>query len=165
MIELLLLDVDGTLTDGKLCYLPNGEEFKVFDVQDGMGLVYWSKLGKRVAIISGRKSESVLHRVRDLGIEDCYLGIYDKKQVALELMAKYGLEPHQVACVGDDLNDLPMFSVCGLKFAPANAHPLLANRADILLARSGGNGAVREAIDKILQQENLEEKVLEFFTR
>lgn len=165
MIELLLLDVDGTLTDGKLYYLPTGEEFKTFDVQDGMGLSYWLKLGKKVAIISGRFSQSTLSRAKDLGIMDCFLGIEDKRQKALEIMQKYNLQPQQVACVGDDINDIAMFEVCGLRFAPLNAQEVLKQYADILLKRSGGNGAVREAIDYIIHKDGLEGKILELFKK
>ncbi|WP_104697951.1 MULTISPECIES: KdsC family phosphatase [unclassified Helicobacter] len=165
MIELLLLDMDGTLTDGKLYYLHTREEFKAFNVQDGMGITCWLELKKKIAIISGRASQSAMARTKDLGIDECFFGIKDKGEVALELMKKYKLQADQVACMGDDINDLLMFDVCGLKIAPANAVQRVKENADLILNHSGGEGAVREAIDYILQKEGLEGKVLEFFKK
>lgn len=165
MIELLLLDVDGTLTDGKLHYLQTGEEFKAFSVQDGMGITCWLELGKKIAVISGRISQSTLVRTKDLGIDECFLGVKNKGEVALEIMRKYNLQSNQVACIGDDINDLLMFEKCGFKIAPANAVQMVKANADLVLSRSGGDGAVREAIDYLLQQEGLEGKVLEFFKK
>lgn len=164
MIELLLLDVDGTLSDGKIYYSDSGEEYKVFDVKDGLGLRVWKKLGKKSAIITGRKSKIVERRAKELGIDEIYMGVEDKAEVVREIKAKYSLSQEQVACIGDDYNDLPMFKESGLKFSPQNAVEFIKQNADVVLSKNGGDGAVRELVEYLMKQEGLEEKWLEFFT-
>lgn len=164
MIELILLDVDGTLSDGKIYYSDKGEEYKVFDVKDGLGLRVWKKLGKKSAIITGRKSFIVEKRAKELGIDEIFMGVENKAEVVQKLKNKYALSKEQIACIGDDYNDLPMFKQSGLKFSPSNAIEVVKNRADIVLSRKGGDGAVREMIEYLMKDEGLEEKWLEFFT-
>lgn len=164
MIELVLLDVDGTLSDGKIYYSDKGEEYKVFDVKDGLGLRVWGKLGKKSAIITGRNSCIVERRAKELGITEIFMGVENKAEVVLKLKEKYSLSKEQIACIGDDYNDLPMFKESGLKFSPSNAIEAIKNRADIVLSRKGGDGAVREMIEYLMKEEGLEEKWLEFFT-
>lgn len=164
MIELVLLDVDGTLSDGKIYYGDKGEEYKVFDVKDGLGLRVWGKLGKKSAIITGRNSPIVERRAKELGITEIFMGVENKAEVVLKLKEKYCLSKEQIACIGDDYNDLPMFKESGLKFSPSNAIEAIKNRADIVLSRKGGDGAVREMIEYLMKEEGLEEKWLEFFT-
>ncbi|MCE3040141.1 KdsC family phosphatase [Helicobacter anatolicus] len=165
MIELICLDVDGTLTDGKLYYSDSGMEMKAFNVHDGLGIACWLKLDKKIALISGRDAKNVRTRAQELGITECFLGIRDKKQVVLKLMEKYQLQSHQIACIGDDLNDLPMFAMCGMSFVPADAAKIMHSYAKYILTANGGEGAVREMIDFLIVQEKLEGKVLEFFTK
>lgn len=164
MIELLLLDVDGTLSDGKIYYSDSGEEYKVFDVKDGLGLRVWKKLGKKSAIITGRKSPIVERRAKELGVDEIYMGVEDKAEVVREIKAKYLLSQEQVACIGDDYNDLPMFKESGLKFSPQNAVEFIKQSADVILSKNGGDGAVRELVEYLMKQEGLEEKWLELFT-
>lgn len=164
MIELVLLDVDGTLSDGKIYYSDKGEEYKIFDVKDGLGLRVWGKLGKKSAIITGRNSCIVERRAKELGITEIFMGVENKAEVVLKLKEKYSLSKEQIACIGDDYNDLPMFKESGLKFSPSNAIEAIKNRADIVLSRKGGDGAVREMIEYLMKEEGLEEKWLEFFT-
>lgn len=164
MIELILLDVDGTLSDGKIYYGDKGEEYKVFDVKDGLGLRVWKKLGKKSAIITGRKSSIVEKRAKELGIDDVFMGVEDKAEVVKTLQEKYALGKEQIACIGDDYNDLPMFKKSGLKFSPSNAIEAIKNNADVVLSNKGGDGAVREMIEYLMRQEGLEGKWLEFFT-
>lgn len=164
MIELVLLDVDGTLSDGKIYYSDKGEEYKVFDVKDGLGLRVWGKVGKKSAIITGRNSCIVERRAKELGITEIFMGVENKAEVVLKLKEKYSLSKEQIACIGDDYNDLPMFKESGLKFSPSNAIEAIKNRADIVLSRKGGDGAVREMIEYLMKEEGLEEKWLEFFT-
>lgn len=164
MIELVLLDVDGTLSDGKIYYSDKGEEYKVFDVKDGLGLRVWGKVGKKSAIITGRNSCIVERRAKELGITEIFMGVENKAEVVLKLKEKYSLSKEQIACIGDDCNDLPMFKESGLKFSPSNAIEAIKNRADIVLSRKGGDGAVREMIEYLMKEEGLEEKWLEFFT-
>lgn len=164
MIELILLDVDGTLSDGKIYYSDKGEEYKVFDVKDGLGLRVWKKLGKKSAIITGRKSFIVEKRARELGIDEVFMGVEDKGEVSRILQEKYTLSKEQIACIGDDYNDLPMFKESGIKFSPSNAIEAVKKNADVVLLRNGGDGAVREMIEYLMRQEGLEGKWLEFFT-
>lgn len=164
MIELILLDVDGTLSDGKIYYNDKGEEYKVFDVKDGLGLRVWKKLGKKSAIITGRKSPIVEKRGNELGVDEIFMGVENKAEVVKILQEKYSLTREQIACIGDDYNDLPMFSQSGLKFAPSNALEMIKKNADVVLSKKGGDGAVREMIEFLMCQEGLEEKWLEIFT-
>lgn len=164
MIELILLDVDGTLSDGKIYYNDKGEEYKVFDVKDGLGLRVWKKLGKKSAIITGRKSPIIEKRGNELGIDDIFMGVENKAQAVKILQQKYSLSKEQIACIGDDYNDLPMFKHSGLKFAPSNALEMIKKNADVVLSKRGGDGAVREMIEILMSQEGLEEKWLEIFT-
>lgn len=164
-IKLLILDVDGTLTDGKLYYGEDGSEMKTFHTQDGLGIAMWHYLGGITAVISGRQSQAAARRCRELGIFEIHLGVRDKKKVALEMLHRCNVPANKCACIGDDLNDLALFELCGLNFAPFNASDWVLAKADIVLSRTGGNGCVREAIDKILQAQNLEERVLEYFKK
>ncbi|ANV97496.1 hypothetical protein BBW65_01110 [Helicobacter enhydrae] len=151
-IEWLLLDVDGTLTDGLVSY---GEdcEIKAFNIKDGLGLRIWKKRGKKIAIITGRESSAVARRAQELGVDALYMGVMDKAKVVLELQEKHQVSRVQMACVGDDLNDLPMFKLCGLSFAPKDCAKDVALRADVVLQNAGGRGAIREAIEMILEEE------------
>ncbi len=164
-IKILFLDVDGTLTDGKLYYGNNGEEIKSFHTQDGLGIVAWQKLGGKVAVISGRKAESVLYRCKELGIPEIHLGISNKAEVAKDLITRLNIQPCECACIGDDLNDLPLFELCAISFTPANADTILLDRANIRLTRNGGEGCVREAINMILDSQNLQGRMLEYFKK
>lgn len=164
MIEIVLLDVDGTLSDGKIYYSDKGEEYKVFDVKDGLGLRVWKKLGKKSAIITGRNSPIVERRARELGIDELFMGVEDKAEVVKKIQEKYNLSQENIACIGDDYNDLPMFKQSGLKFSPSNAVEAIKKNADIVLSKNGGDGAVREMIEYLMKQEGLEGKWLEFFT-
>lgn len=164
MIEIVLLDVDGTLSDGKIYYSDKGEEYKVFDVKDGLGLRVWKKLGKKSAIITGRNSPIVERRARELGIDELFMGVEDKAEVVKKIQEKHNLSQENIACIGDDYNDLPMFKQSGLKFSPSNAVEAIKKSADIVLSKNGGDGAVREMIEYLMKQEGLEGKWLEFFT-
>ncbi|PAF52192.1 HAD hydrolase family protein [Helicobacter sp. 13S00477-4] len=163
MIELILLDVDGTLTNGGLSYNSDLVEFKTFCIKDGLGLVIWQKLGKKVAIISGRDSKITVFRAKELGIDSIYMGIADKGKVVSKLKDDFGLHASQIACIGDDLNDLSMFKECGLCFVPNDCALWIRDFADIVLNSNGGQGAVREMIEYILMEEGLKDEVLKFY--
>ena len=121
MIELIVLDVDGTLTDGKITYLNNGEETKSFDVRDGLAIAVWTKsFGKKAAIITGRNSSIVEKRAKELNITYLYQGIKNKQEILEEILKKEGLSWSQVAAIGDDLNDYNMLKKVGLSFTPRN---------------------------------------------
>lgn len=161
MIELLVFDVDGTLTNGDIMYSSSGEEFKTFNVNDGFAMVFWTKqLGKKAAIITGRKSKIVEYRANELKIEHLYQNVKDKLAILDEILKKEGLNYSQVAAIGDDLNDLKMLKKVGLSFAPQNATELVKNSVNVVCKKSGGSGAAREMIEYILREDNLEEEFL-----
>jgi 3-deoxy-D-manno-octulosonate 8-phosphate phosphatase (KDO 8-P phosphatase) len=150
-IELLLLDVDGVLTDGTLHYSDDGVETKRFHVRDGSGLKLWQFAGKRIAVISGRRSRAVANRCAELGIEIVKQGAgADKRPAFAEVLAETGLAPERICAVGDDWPDLPLFERCGLAIAPADASRDAIARADYITTVPGGHGAVRDAIEWLL---------------
>ena len=158
MIELLVFDVDGCLTDGGITYGNSDvEEFKTFNVKDGFGIVSWMKLGKKSAIITGRSSRVVERRAKELGITYLYQDVKNKKAVLQEILEKEGLALEQVAAIGDDLNDLSLLKAVGLSFAPADALPMVQDAVSIVLRKEGGNAAVREMIDIVIEKENMSE--------
>ena len=158
MIKLVALDVDGTLTDGGVYLDGAGAEFKRFDIQDGMGLVLPRKAGVRVAIISGRFSQATEGRARELGVELLYNGVGDKLPVLKALAGELGLEPEEIAFVGDDVNDLACLQWSGLGIAVANGRPEVRAAADRVTEAGGGYGAVREAAELILSLNSASEK-------
>ncbi len=154
-IELLLLDVDGVLTDGTVYYLPDAGEVKGFNTQDGFGLRMVQEAGVSVGLITARSSEAVSRRAKDLKIEHVCAGCSDKAAAFTEILAKTGLKPEQTACMGDDWLDLPMLLRAGCAFAPANAVAEVRRQADYVTERSGGHGAVREVCELILEAKGL----------
>lgn len=157
-IRLLILDVDGVLSDGLIYMGNNGEELKAFNVRDGYGVRCVLTSDVEVAIITGRKAKLLEDRCATLGITHLYQGQSDKRVAYRELLATLALSPEQVAYVGDDLIDWPVMAEIGLSVAVADAHPLLLPRADYVTRINGGRGAVREVCDLILlAQGKLEE--------
>lgn len=163
MIKLLLLDVDGTLTDGALYFDEHFHEIKAFNVKDGLGMTLWQKLGKKIAIITGRTSIMVKKRMESLGVQFVFMGVENKGVVVERLKKDLQLSAQEIACVGDDYNDLGMFKACTWSFAPFDAHPLLKSKAYKVLQNSGGKGAVREAIDYLLTLEGLQDEALKLY--
>lgn len=154
-IQLLLLDVDGTLTTGEVTYTQNGEELKSFNTKDGLALSVWNKqLGRKSAIITGRESSIVERRAKELGVEFVYMGVSDKGAVVQELLVKLNLANDEVACIGDDLNDLPMFVRIKQSYAPKDSAKEIKAVAKNVLKKKGGKGAVREMIEDILAKES-----------
>lgn len=150
-IELLVLDVDGVLTDGTLYYSNDGIESKRFHVRDGSGLKLWQSLGKRAAVISGRTSAAVATRAAELGLSPVRQGCgSDKCPAFRDVLAETGLRPDQVCAVGDDLPDFPLLLNCGLAVAVGDACPDVRNVVHHVTAAHGGHGAVREAIEWLL---------------
>jgi 3-deoxy-D-manno-octulosonate 8-phosphate phosphatase (KDO 8-P phosphatase) len=149
-VKLLVLDVDGVLTDGRLFYGPKGEHLKVFHVRDGHGIKRVSGAGITVAIISGRKSAAVLRRARGLGIKHVYQGVDDKLAALRKLAKSLKIPLDQCACVGDDTPDAPILDACGLGVAVADAHADALAAADLETTRPGGLGAVREVCDWLM---------------
>ena len=150
-IELLILDVDGVLTDVTLYYSNDGIESKRFHVRDGSGLKLWQSLGKRAAVISGRTSAAVTTRAAELGLSPLKQGCGSDKVPAFRaVLQEMGLRPDQVCAVGDDLPDLPLLLSCGLAITVGDACPDVRNIVHHVTAAHGGHGAVREAIEWLL---------------
>ena len=149
-VRLLILDVDGVLTDGRLYYGPDGTELKAFHTQDGSALKRLQAAAIPVAIVTGRHSLAVERRIEELSIDHLYAGIEDKAAALAHLQRTTGIAAEHMAHAGDDLPDLALFERVGLAFAVANAHPAVAARADYVTAASGGFGAVREICDLLL---------------
>jgi 3-deoxy-D-manno-octulosonate 8-phosphate phosphatase (KDO 8-P phosphatase) len=154
-VRLLILDVDGVLTDGGLQFDNRGEEYKTFNSLDGHGIRMLLDNAIEVAIISGRRSEIVRHRMNELGVKHLYQGCRDKLAAFNELLMNIGLEPGQVAYVGDDLPDLPIMRRVGLSIAVPNAHGFVKQHCDRVTTLPGGRGAVREVTDFILEAQGL----------
>jgi 3-deoxy-D-manno-octulosonate 8-phosphate phosphatase (KDO 8-P phosphatase) len=162
-IELIVLDVDGTMTDSRITYSENGDEIKSFNVKDGLAIASWRKLGKQVAIITGRSSQIVSRRAKELRIEHFHQGIHNKKEVLEDLLDKLDLTMENVAAIGDDLNDLQMLKAAKISFVPRDASAYVDKIANVILSKKGGNGAVREMIEYLIVKEGLEEKYLELW--
>jgi len=163
LIKLLILDVDGVMTDGRLFFDSAGIESKSFDSQDGHGIKMLQKSGVEVAIITGRTSTIVEKRAANLGINHLIQGREDKKVALLEMIADKELDSHQIAYVGDDLPDLPAIKYAGLGIAVANAHYFVCDNADWTTTKLGGRGAVRETCDLIMDaQGNLNKALQEY---
>lgn len=150
-IKLLVLDVDGVLTDGTLIMNSDGSESKSFNTLDGHGIRMWRRAGLQVAIISGRESEPTRRRAAQLDIEHVFQDCHFKLPVIEELLAKLHLTPEKVAYVGDDLPDVPVIRYVGFGVAVANAVDEVKQHADYVTTRPGGRGAVREVIEHILK--------------
>jgi 3-deoxy-D-manno-octulosonate 8-phosphate phosphatase (KDO 8-P phosphatase) len=163
MIELIILDVDGCLTDGKIIYTEKGDEIKAFNVKDGLAIKTWMRMGKEVGIITGRKSDIVRRRASELGIKHLYQGIKDKGTKIKELTDELGISLENVAAIGDDLNDYHMLRSVGASFAPYDASGYITGSVDTVLSRKGGDAVVREMIEKIVKEQNEEEAFLAFW--
>ncbi len=165
MIKLLVLDVDGCLTDGKIIYTSNSCEVKEFNVKDGLAIVSWIRMGHHVAIITGRNSFIVKRRADELGIDYLYQGIKDKDKILHEIVNTLNLELDEVAAIGDDLNDYRMLSIVGRSFTPKNGVQDIQNIVDTVLSKTGGDGVVREMIDIIIEENNQKEEFLSLWIK
>ena len=150
-VKLLIFDVDGVLTDGSLFLGDVGQEYKAFHSQDGHGIKMLQKHGVRCAIITGRTSKVVEHRMRNLGIELIYQGQENKLEGFADLLERVELTPEQVAYVGDDVVDLPVMRKVGLAIAVQDAHPWVLQHAHWQTPRGGGRGAARDVCELLLE--------------
>ncbi|MGZ8946433.1 MAG: 3-deoxy-manno-octulosonate-8-phosphatase KdsC [Methylococcaceae bacterium] len=164
-LKLLILDVDGVLTDGKLFFDNQGNEYKSFHARDGHGIKLLRQTGVEVAVISGRKSNSVALRMKNLGIEHVYQGHEHKQGAFNEIIEKLGITPEQAAHVGDDLLDLPIMTRVGLAIAVADANFAVKQHADWCTTLPGGQGAVREVCDFIMQAQGRFDEVLNAYLK
>ena len=164
-VKLLILDVDGVMTDGRIYFTPTGEEMKSFHTLDGHGLKMLQKSGVKVAIITGRDAPCVAHRAKNLNIDYYYAGIADKHSCFQKLLQESGISPEQCAYMGDDVVDLPVMLRVGLTIAPPQAHSYVLKRALFITKAAAGAGAVREACEFILSaQNNLETAMAEYLS-
>jgi 3-deoxy-D-manno-octulosonate 8-phosphate phosphatase (KDO 8-P phosphatase) len=162
-IKLLVLDVDGVLTDGHLWYDNSGEELKAFNIQDGLGIKLLLRSGVDVAIITGRRSALVARRARELGIRHVVQGREDKLVALRALAEELAIPLQEIAYMGDDLPDLSAIRAVGFGIAVANAQSIVAEHAAYKTARSGGDAAVREICDLILQAQGRFDEVVEHY--
>lgn len=160
-IRLLILDVDGVLTDGRIVLSGRGEETKVFDAHDGAGIHLWRSSGREVAIVSGRDSAVVRRRAKELGIKHVLLGSFDKRRSFQQLVRKTGVSEGEVCFVGDDLPDLPVLASVGYPVAVRNARPEIKRAARYVTRATGGHGAVREVVEHLLRREGQWNRIVE----
>jgi len=162
-IKLVIFDVDGVLTDGSLYVTHNGEEIKAFNSRDGHGMKMLQNSGVTVAIITGRTSNIVTHRMKELGIEHVYQGVKNKYPAFIEILEKLSFTPAQTAYVGDDVVDLPVMSHVGLSIAVQDAHEFVKKHAHWLTPKQGGRGAGRDVCELIMDAQGNLQKELESY--
>ena len=160
-IKLIVLDVDGVMTDGRIILDNHGNELKAFYVRDGHGIKLAIRAGIIMAIITGRHSGVVEKRAVELGIKDVYQGVKEKLSAYLELLNKYNLKDEEVAFMGDDVVDIPLMRRVGLAAAPSDADELTKEKADFVSIKRGGRGAVRDFIELILKASNKWDSIIE----
>jgi 3-deoxy-D-manno-octulosonate 8-phosphate phosphatase (KDO 8-P phosphatase) len=163
VIKLIVIDVDGTLTDGKIYYTNSGEEMKAFNIKDGLMIKSWNVLGLKSAIITGRTSEIVNKRAKELEITYVSQGIRQKDKELQKIMSELNVKSNEVAVIGDDLNDLSMMKMVSKTFAPADANPFIYDYVSNPLTKKGGEGAVAEMVEILLKENNLYEKFLKLW--
>lgn len=161
MIKLIVLDVDGTLTDGKLYMDDKDNSLKAFDVKDGFAIAQWIKFGGMVAIITGKTSVIVKRRVEELGIQELVQGAGNKVKELYKVLEKYGIALEETAYMGDDINDLGVMSIVNIAAAPKNAVKEVLERVNFISEKNGGDGAVREFIEYLMKENGTWEKVVE----
>lgn len=162
-IGLLLLDVDGVMTDGRIIYDAEGREIKAFHVRDGLGIRLLMQAGIKVGVVTGRRSEALMHRCRDLGIGMIYAGVGDKAALLDRIAAQAAVAAENIAFAGDDLVDLPLMRRIGLSIAVADAHEIVRAQADLITTSPGGAGAVREICEALLKSRGSWESTLKEF--
>ena len=151
-IKLLVLDVDGVMTDGRIILTPDGQEIKAFDCKDGAGLKYWIRAGGQVAFITGRGSNAVKIRADELGVQTVRMHAKDKLRAYREILAELGFDASQAVVMGDDLPDLPLLRECGFSAAPSDAVGEVCQAVDYITTLPSGRGCVREVVDLLLKK-------------
>jgi 3-deoxy-D-manno-octulosonate 8-phosphate phosphatase (KDO 8-P phosphatase) len=164
-VRLLLLDVDGVMTDGSIIYNDVGQESKNFNVRDGHGLKLLTRSGVDCALITARKSEALVHRARDLAIELVYQGAIDKLKAYEDILKKMDLTPEETAYVGDDVVDLPLLTRVGFSVAVCDAVEEVKERVDYVTETAGGRGAVREVVEIILKAKGIWDELMNRYLR
>ncbi len=162
---MILFDVDGVLCNGNITYLDNGAEIKAFNVQDGMGVTLARMSGLLTGLLTGRKSEIITRRAKELKVDVVSQGNFNKLNPYLDILKKFGLEDDEVCYIGDDLVDMVILNRVGFSVAVANAREEVKAICDYVTVLHGGKGAVREVIDLILKRQNKFDKILESFVK
>ena len=150
-VKMILMDVDGVLTDGKIVFLSGGAEAKMFDSKDGVGIKLAQRAGIRTGIISGRESEALLRRCEELGMDEVHQRVFDKLSAYEEIVGRQGLKDEECCFIGDDLVDAPVLKRVGLPVTVADGHPALEPLVVYVTERNGGSAAVREVIDLVIR--------------
>ena len=163
-IKFLVLDVDGTLTDGKIYVDDKDNSFKAFNVKDGFALVNWLKLGGEVAILTGKKSNIVERRAKELGIKYIIQGSKNKKQDLKNLLKELNITFENVAYIGDDLNDLGVMKSVGFSACPKDSVQEVLEITNFISSKNGGDGAVREFLEHIMKKNGMWKKILEKYS-
>lgn len=159
-IKMMIVDVDGVLTDGRIFSNSKGEEIKVFHVKDGSGIAFWHRAGLKTALISGRSSKAVTHRAKELGIKDVYQEVHNKLEAYEKILKKHDLRDEEVCYIGDDLIDLPVLRRVGFSVAVVNSPEEVVKGVDYVTRTPGGGGAVREVVEKVLKFQGKWEEIL-----
>ena len=159
-VSVLLLDVDGVLTDGRIIYAEYGDELKCFDVQDGAGLVFWNRVGLKSAIITARKSRLLKRRAKELRVDFLAQGCLLKLPTYEALLKRFRVSDEQVCAIGDDLMELPILRRVGLAIAVPNAVEEVRRISHYITQRPGGRGAVREVVDLVLKAKGVWDQLL-----
>ena len=160
LVKAIFFDVDGVLTDGRIIYDDAGREIKSFNVKDGLIISYLKKAGIITGAISGRESPAVTRRCAELKIDFCHQGIIDKAMVFEKLIKHYKLRAKEVAFIGDDINDIPVFRLAGFTVCPSDSFDYLKEQVDLVTSAKGGNGVLREIGDLVLTAKGVFEKIL-----
>jgi 3-deoxy-D-manno-octulosonate 8-phosphate phosphatase (KDO 8-P phosphatase) len=159
-VSLVLMDVDGVMTDGGILFIDGGSEGRIFDAKDGVGIWLLRRAGLLTGVISGRSSPAVRRRARELGMNEVHLKVEDKLAAYEEILRRRGLRDEDACYIGDDVVDLPVLRRAGLAVAPADAHPRARREAGLVTRAPGGRGAIREVADLILRGQGKMEGVL-----
>ena len=162
-VRFLLLDCDGVLTDGGVILGSDGQEFKRFDIQDGMGVSLARRAGLQVGVITGRTSDAIQRRAKELRLDTLIEGAKDKVAALDAVLKEQGFTRAEAAYMGDDIQDLAILAACGFSIAPANARPEVRARVDLVTEARGGQGAVREAIETILKVQGKWDELVQDF--
>ena len=160
-IQLLLLDVDGVLTDGSIIYDDDGRETKIFNAKDGFGIKLLMQAGIKVGIVTGRSSKALCHRCDNLGIQFLFDGVQDKAAILTRIVSQTGIDAEYAAFMGDDLPDLPLMKRTGMSITVADAHEMVCQTADWTTQAPGGRGAVREVCEALLKARGLWDEVVD----
>jgi 3-deoxy-D-manno-octulosonate 8-phosphate phosphatase (KDO 8-P phosphatase) len=158
-IKMLILDVDGVMTDGRIIMDESGRETKHFDVRDGHGLKMLQRYGIKVVLLTGRQSEVVSHRARDLGIKEVYQKVFNKKEIFEKILKKNKLAPEEAAFIGDDIIDVPVLKSVGFSAAVDDAMDVVKKAVDYVTKNKGGRGAIREVCELIMQAQGHWEEI------